>query len=225
MNSLITIKSIPGGIKIFLDDKCELSDLIDELGKKFRESSDFFKGGKVCVSFEGRELSDAEEKILVDIIELNGKLTVLYIISKATGDEQSVQKAVSTSVSNTEDIKGFGAVYPKTVYKNEHLQFPAGVLICGDVEPGALIRAKGNVIVMGGLYGSINIDAPDGIKPFVFSLEMHPERIKINGIRYYSPDKKWSIKPKYHGKIAYITGEDITVKEVGEDAFKELFKG
>ncbi len=225
MNSLVTIKSIPNGIKVILDENCSFSDIIEELGKKFRESSKFFKGGKLCVTFEGRELTDLEETTLVEIMEKNGEFNVLYIISQVTEDDTRIQKAIATGISNSEDIKGFGAIYPKTVYKGEHLQFSSGVLICGSVEPGALIKASGNVIILGGLYGSINIDVKEGLNPFVFSLEMHPERIKIGDLRYYSPEKKWSIKPKYQGKLAYIKDEKITVGDCSDKIFKDLFKG
>lgn len=225
MNSKVTIKSIPNGIKVILDENCDFSDLIEEIGLKFRESAKFFRGGRLCVSFIGRELSDLEENTLVETMETNGEFHILYIISRVNDEDGNFQKALSNTTETTEDTKGFGSIYEGKVSKDEHLSFPNGVLICGDVEPGAVIKAKGNVIILGGLFGSVNIESKEGSKPFVFALEMSPERIKIDNIRYYSPDKpKWSIRPKYQAKIAFVEDKKIILKDTNESSFKELFK-
>ena len=226
MNSLVTIKSIPNGIKVLLDPDCDFSLIIEELGKKFRDSKNFFKGGRLCVTFSGRVLSEVEENTLVGTMETNGEFTVLYLVSESGNEEDRITKALAGSRLKDDDINGFGAVYRGSVFKGEHLQFSTGVLILGDVEPGALIKASGNVIILGGLYGSVNIECESGTPGFVFALELSPERIRICDARYYSPDKpKWSIKPKYQGKIAYLSEGKVIAKEATAQNLKEMLKG
>lgn len=226
MNSNVTIKSIPNGLKVILNENCSFAELIEETGRKFRDSANFFKGGKLCVSFMGRTLSEIEENTLIDTMEKNGEFTVLYIVSSTEENTPGITRALSKELVNNEDVSGFGALYKGNVFKGEHLQFSCGVVICGDVEPGALIKAKGNVIVLGGLYGSVNIEYDNDNPGFVFALELSPERIKIGEYRYYSSEKpKWSIKPKYQGKIVYLSDGIVTAKDVSAQVMKELFKG
>lgn len=224
MKSFVTIKSIPGGIRVLLDDSCSFAELIDEIGRKFRESGKFFKGGKLALSFTGRNLTPVEESTLVETMETNGEFTVLYIVSENSNGTDTLSRALNNNSLKDDEISGYGAVYKGSVYKGEHLEFSCGVLICGDVEPGALIKAKGNVIVLGGLYGNVNIDTDGDKKPgFVYALEMHPERIKIGDKRYYSPDKRWSIRPKYQGKIVYLNNDTVIMKDIEPGLFKEIF--
>ena len=224
MRSNIMIKSIPNGIKVQLNGECDFQSLCDEIKVKFSQSKGFFKGGKIAVSFEGRVLSEEEEKTLISIIEDEGELNVLYMITPEENGE--IERSITKSLNKTlmdQDVTGFGTVYRGTVLKGEHLQFECGVVVMGDVEPGALVRARGNVIILGGLYGSVNIDFNEGERPgFVFASDMSPERIRIGEARNYSEKSKWLIRPKYQAKIAYLADKKIVIAAVDKSALKTL---
>ncbi|MCR5117938.1 MAG: septum site-determining protein MinC [Lachnospiraceae bacterium] len=224
MNSNVIIKSLQNGIKIILSPDCPFDVITKEVAEKFKESAGFFKGGKICVSFSGRSLSELEENMLIDLIEVNGQLTILYVISETEGENTAIAKALSKLKIDDEDTKGFGTVYKGDIHNGEHLKFDCGVVILGEIQPGGLISAKGNVIVLGGLYGSINIETnKENELYFISALEFSPERIRIDDARYYSKDKpKWSIKPKYQAKIAYYKDGEITVKEISPMNLKEI---
>ena len=222
MKSNITIKSIQNGIKVFLDPDCDFNEVLNETANKFRDSKGFFKGGKLAVSFVGRRLSEEEEKELVEVLEENGEFTVLYVITTDENGEENIAKSLN-KVLAAQEIKGFGTTYKGSVYKGEHLSFECGVLILGDIEPGALVRAKGNVIVLGGLYGSVNIDFDEDEEPgFIYAQEMSPERIRIGEKRYYNEKAKWSIRPKNQAKIAYIHEGAIKLEPADKKAMKEI---
>ena len=224
MRSNIMIKSIPNGIKVQLNPECDFETLKDELRHKFAGSKGFFKGGKIAVSFEGRYLTEEEEQNLISLIEDEGELTVLYLITPEENGE--IERNITKSLNKTlmeQDVTGFGTVYKGSIVRGEHLQFECGVVVIGDVEPGALIRARGNVIILGGLYGSVNIDYDEGEKPgFVFASDMSFERIRIGEARDYSEKSKWLIRPKYQGKIAYLSDGKIVIQTVDARSLKTL---
>jgi len=228
MSSNLVIKSIPNGIKLQLDPTIDFDIILQETATKFHQSAGFFRGGNLAVSFSGRTVTEEEEKALIKCMEENGEFTVLYVIgpqkSKDTDVEDSVVRSLNEQLS-TQDTSGFGTVYQGSIYKNEHLQFPCGIIVMGDVEPGGLIRAAGNVIVLGGLYGSVNIEVTDGKKPgFIYASEMSPERIKIGEARFYSEKAKWSIRPKYQGKVAYLKDDKVIVESVSNKVLKDMIK-
>lgn len=223
MNSHVVIKSIPNGLKLQLDSNCDFAQLIEEVGTKFRESGNFFKGSRLAVFFVGRALTDVEEKTLVETMEKNGDFSVLYIIGSEDSD-RPVSKAVLKETKSPEEINGFGKVYRGNIRHGETVEFPYGVIIMGDVEPNAHVKANGNVIVMGGLYGSISIQSNENAGFYITALEFSPERIKIGELRYYSNEKsKWSIRPKYQPKIAYVKDNEVLVDIINQDTYRKIF--
>ena len=68
MNHSVIIKSFPNGISVYLDAEAPYEEIAEEVRVKFTESAKFFKDARMAVSFEGRELSEAEERKLIAII-------------------------------------------------------------------------------------------------------------------------------------------------------------
>ncbi len=219
--SSIIIKSISNGIKVNLPQDISFEDILSETGRKFTESKGFFKGGQLAVSFSGRALSEEEENSLIRVMEDNGEFSVTYMIAPDENNEGSIARNLGKALDDR-DTTGFGTVYKGSIYKDEHIQFESGVVVLGDVEPGGLVRAKGNVIILGGLYGSVNIEVTDEKPGFIFASEMSPERIKIGNERYYHEKPKWSIKPKYQTKVAYIKDGKIVVEAISRNVLKDF---
>lgn len=222
MNSKVYIKSIKNGLKVGLDSDCSFEELCLEIRKKFTESKDFFKGGKFCISFEGRSLNDTEEKEISKIIEECAEVTILYIIGTDEAMESTFQKALDRPVEGLQTVGG-AKVYAGTLKRGDFLKFDSSIVILGDVEPGATVKSSGNVIVMGGLYGTCIIDSESNDKNFVFTNDFAPERLEINGIVYYSKDKpKWVVKPKFAPKVSYIFNHQVVSENISKEALQNL---
>ena len=90
----VIIKSFPNGISIWLDDEMPFSQLIQEVAFKFKESAHFFKDASMVLSFEGRELSDFEERQIVNTISANSSLNIVCIIGKNEETNKNYIKAL-----------------------------------------------------------------------------------------------------------------------------------
>lgn len=223
MISNVCIKSFKNGLKIFLNEDCSFEEINNELSTKFLESQDFFKGGRIAVSFEGRLLSDSEEKILVKSIEENGKLTVLYIVGKDDKTKETFLKTVEKPVKDYSGLN-VGKIITGSLKKGERIDTENSVVVLGDVEPGASIVSKGNIIVLGGIYGTAVIDpeqSPD--KCFIAASDVSAELIKIGGYKYYSKERpKWVVKPKMVSKVAFVQNHQVTLEPISRDILKIL---
>ena len=62
----VVIKGNKSGIRIVLDDALPFPEILEEVGKKFKESSDFLGEAQVAVSFDGRILTEEQEAILLE---------------------------------------------------------------------------------------------------------------------------------------------------------------
>ena len=117
-----------------------------------------------------------------------------------------------------------GQFYKGNLKNGQVLEMESSVVIVGDVNPGAVIAAKKDIIIIGGLYGEAYAGA-DGVPGhFVVALELSPEKLKIGDVRY-EPAKKsgrWSIRPKTQPKIAYEKEGKIVVEPVTKELLNML---
>lgn len=224
MSSLVVIKSISNGLKVFLDKNADFDSICRELSTKISESRGFFKGAKIAVSFEERTISFEEEKRLIDAMEEAGDMTVLYSIGKDSESGESVARVVNRSFNEDSEGNCFGRLYTGSLKKGERLESEAGIIIMGDIEPGATLLSKGSIVVLGGIYGSAIVESSDEEhKYFIAASDISAERIRIGKFHYYSKEKaKWLIKPKMQPKICYCKEGTVTVEPISSDSLRRL---
>ena len=78
----VVIKSNKYGITLFLDKDTEFSELLKDIGEKFKASSKFFKDAQMAIAFEGRILSQ-EEQILYHAVKVNADIQYLALLGES----------------------------------------------------------------------------------------------------------------------------------------------
>ena len=180
MSELVTIKSSHSGIELRLNATLPFPELLKAVEEKFRQSADFFKNAKMAVSFSGRTLSISEEEQLIQVITQTTSLEIICIIDHDERKELIYKRAVAQSLSERE--KSDGQFYRGTLKKRQLLESESSIVILGDVEFGAKVVAKGNIIIIGTLYGSVHAGAAGDRNAFVIALSMQPQRLVIGDI-------------------------------------------
>ena len=148
--------------------------------EKFRQSADFFKNAKMAVSFSGRTLSISEEEQLIQVITQTTNLEIICIIDHDERKELIYKRAVTQCLSERE--KSDGQFYRGTLKRRQLLESESSIVILGDVEFGAKVVAKGNIIILGTLYGSVHAGAAGDRNAFIIALSMQPQRLVIGDI-------------------------------------------
>ncbi len=220
----IVIKSFSNGIKVFLNEEDSFEEIVENVSCKFNESKSFFKGSKIAIYFEGRHLSDNEEKYLIRSIEEAGELTILYLISNDSAVGENYKKAIDAPCANTITSDLFGKLILGGIKRGERLETESGAVIMGDIEPGAILVTGGSVVVLGGIYGTVKVSPYENPeKYFVAANDFSCEKLVIGNALYMPHEKsKWVIKPKMQSKIAYIANERIVVENISCDTLKEV---
>lgn len=180
MSELVTIKSSHSGIELRLNAKLPFPDLLKAVEEKFRQSADFFKNAKMAVSFSGRTLSISEEEQLIQVITQTTNLEIICIIDHDERKELIYKRAVAQCLSERE--KSDGQFYCGTLKRRQLLESESSIVILGDVEFGAKVVAKGNIIILGTLYGSVHAGAAGDRNAFIIALSMQPQRLVIGDI-------------------------------------------
>ena len=176
MSELVTIKSSHSGIELRLNAKLPFP----AVEEKFRQSADFFKNAKMAVSFSGRTLSISEEEQLIQVITQTTNLEIICIIDHDERKELIYKRAVAQCLSERE--KSDGQFYRGTLKRRQLLESESSIVILGDVEFGAKVVAKGNIIILGTLYGSVHAGAAGDRNAFIIALSMQPQRLVIGDI-------------------------------------------
>jgi septum site-determining protein MinC len=81
-----------------------------------------------------------------------------------------------------------GALISRTLRSGQVVHYAGTVIILGDVNPGAVVVAEGNVIVWGRLRGVVHAGASGDAKAFVGALELAPSELRIGGHVARAPD-------------------------------------
>lgn len=224
MKNAVIIKSFPNGLSIFLDSELPFSQLLEEIAMKFSESANFFKDASMVLSFEGRVLSDQEERQIVDVISASSRLKIVCIMGKDEETERNFVKALQQLSFHQEVMENAGQFYKGTLKDGQILETENSIIVLGDVYPGACIISSKDIVVLGGLYGQAYAGGNGEDGHFVVALEMSPEKLKIGDFKYKTSEKqsKWSIKPKIQPKIAYVNDARVFIEPITKELLNDL---
>ncbi|MDD7177047.1 MAG: septum site-determining protein MinC [Lachnospiraceae bacterium] len=189
MNSQpVVIKSSKNGINLILDDKLPFTELLEEIKKKFIDSEKFFKNAHIAISFEGRSLSQNEQFEVIETIQQNTSITVICILDHDDLMDEVMQRRIGAYEESHSPQTG--QFYKGTLRSGQQLESQTSMIVLGDVNPGAKVIAKGNIVILGALKGIAYAGADGDDRCFVAALEMDPVQIKIGDHIGRSADKK-----------------------------------
>ncbi|MBQ8233091.1 MAG: septum site-determining protein MinC [Lachnospiraceae bacterium] len=220
MKETVVIKSYHNGITMMLKDDVPFHVILDELALKLSGARNFFGEAKVALSFEGRSLTKEEEIEILDTIHENSDIEIICIVGKDEETDKLYLRAIRQSRKRLIGSSD-GQFYKGSLKNREVLETETSIVILGDVYPGCKVISRGNIIVLGGLYGEAYAGATGEEDHTVVALEMEPEKLKIGDFKYKSAarQKKWGMRPKIQPKIAYVKNERIVFDALTKDLF------
>ena len=224
MKNPVIIKSFQHGLSIWLDEEMPFSQLIEEIAFKFRESAHFFKDASMVLSFEGRPLTDQEERQIVNTITAHSSLNIVCIMGKNEETNKNFIKALQKLSYHQQLMENAGQFYKGTQKDGLTLETENSVIVLGDVYPGACIVSNKDIVILGGLYGQAYAGGSGDEGHFVVALEMSPEKLKIGDFKYKTSEKqsKWPIKPKVQPKIAYVEDGRVLMEPITKELLNNL---
>ena len=215
------IKSNKYGITIILDDQIPFEELKEKVAEKFLESASFFGSVQMAVSLEGRKLSKEEQWEILDLVTENSQIQIVCLIESDTEKEESFRQSMHTRLNELSAQNG--QFYKGMLRSGQVLETETSIVILGDVNPGAKIISKGNIIILGALKGIAYAGAAGNGGAFVVALEMNPCQIQIADVIARSPDEKRKDERKKidkEPKIAFIENGNIYIEPLSRDILK-----
>ena len=165
------------GLIVILDENLPFEELIKDVEDKFKESAKFFKNAKMAMTIRGRSLTQAEEKQVVETIVDSCGLHILCIIDEDRKEELLFHQAVDKAMEEKDAEDGW--FYRGTLRSGQVLESEHSIVIIGDVEHGARVTAKGNVIILGELKGTVTAGAAGNDQAVILAFSMSPLQLRI----------------------------------------------
>lgn len=245
MKELVLLKGNNYGLTITLDSEIQFDELLEKVEEKFTAAAGFFNSTKqIALKVEGRTLSSEETTRLLESITKTSSLTIAYVIEenqvietqmknlikekyKKQEEEQSEQ--LTSSKDNGEHL---GKFYKGTLRSGQNLESDSSVIVIGDVNPGATVSAKGNVVVLGCIKGNAFAGKDNNNEAFIAALDMDPIQIRIGSKIARSSDDKGTKKRKLRkrrkeqysdeAKIAFVEEGNIYIEPISKALLNDI---
>lgn len=233
MEQPVVIKSNRYGLTVCLDKQLDFETLRKSVADKFAESKKFFKGAELAIAFEGRTLTQEEQILLVQEIITQAGIKVPCIVDVDAAKEAVMKQAIDhTKAAAEPQNSGDGKFYKGTLRSGQVLESETSIIVLGDVNPGATVVSKGNVVVLGSLKGSIYVGAGGNENTFVAALSMDPMQIRIadhiarNSDESDKKEKKKLLKKKDKTDgdpmIAYVEAGNIYIEPITKEVLADI---
>ncbi len=227
MSNPVVLKSNKHGINLILDKDMEFKELLGCIIKKFEDSTNFFRNAKIGISFEGRKLTQEEEFQIIDAITEHTSLDIVCILDNDVWKEDLIRRQVEQF--EEDQAEKSGEFYKGTLRSGQFLDCDASIVILGDVNPGAKVISKGNIVILGALKGIAYAGSDNNEKSFVAALEMDPIQIKIGSVIGRSADKAATIKKRgkkqpetAEPQIAFVKNGNIYIEPITKGTLNNL---
>lgn len=196
----VMLKGNKSGIRIILDDELSFEELLEKVTEKFQNNADFLGDNRVVVAFDGRELSDEEEAVLLHTIQENSKLQIVCVIDEDEEREALYERTLQEKLMAIDSNSG--QFFKGNLRSGQVMEFETSIVILGDVNVGAQVVSTGNVVVLGKLNGTVYAGASGKEDAFIVATKMNPIQIRISDVIARTPDEKET--PSNVTRIAYL---------------------
>ncbi|MBO5197537.1 MAG: septum site-determining protein MinC [Lachnospiraceae bacterium] len=219
MKNAVMIKGATYGVVVVLNPEVPFEELKKEVGDKFRESSRFFGNAQMAVSFEGRSLTNDQQEEVIETIMANSDLSIVCVMEKNPELDEQFKKAIDERMMELNNATG--QFYKGNLRSGQVLETETSIVVIGDVNPGASVVSKGNIVILGSLKGTVFAGASGNTNSFVLALDMNPVQIRIADTIARCPDKPAKEESK-EPKVAFLENGNIYIEPLGRKVLNDI---
>lgn len=218
MGNTVVIKGNKAGMTVYLTEGIAFEQLLHDIAMKFQESAKFWGSVQMTLTLEGRTLTPEEEILIVQTITDNSQIEILCLIDRDANRMQRCEKALNERLM--ELSSSTGQFFRGNLRGGESLESETSIVIIGDVLQGAKVTAKGNVIVLGELSGTVTAGVAGNNDCVIVAFEMAPTQLKIAeyASRFQEKGKKLGKGPM----MACVEKNTINIKSIKKSFFSTL---
>ncbi|WMI81255.1 septum site-determining protein MinC [Anaerotignum sp. MB30-C6] len=194
LENYVIFKGTKDGVTVLFQEDTPFDVLCEQLEKKVQEAGKFFDNVKTSLAFKGRTFSEEEEQKLLGIITQHTTMEITFL--KTENNELFHLTNLLEKEMAPHNLTKF---HKGSLRNGQRIDFDGSVVIIGDVNPGAEIKATGNIIILGQLKGMAHAGCQGMTDAFVSAVYMAPVQLRIGDIitRFPDENKRGPKPPEY----------------------------
>jgi septum site-determining protein MinC len=219
MSQKIQIKGIREGLLVTLGDQA-WDEVHQALIEHLDQQAEFLRGARLALDVGNHVLKAADLGHLSKEIA-DRDLILWAVISSSAVTERSAQsfglatrlfkprpEPTTPKPETTVQSGGSGILVRRTLRSGASLQHPGHVVVIGDINPGAEIIARGDVVVWGRLRGMVHAGAEGDEAAIVCALDLSPTQLRIAGLIAVTPKRRGKPQPE----MAHISNGQVVAE-------------
>ncbi|MEW6523783.1 MAG: septum site-determining protein MinC [Bacillota bacterium] len=171
----IVFRGTRDGLQIMLDDESEFDAIKSRLVQRLQSAEYFFRGGDVILD-TGRRILTEEQVMALDELSRQHRMRIVKIVSHPDAPHREADLKQHAPV---EAVPGDTLLHRRTLRSGQSVEYDGNVVILGDVNPGAEVRAGGDILVMGTVRGVVHAGASGRADAVVVAFRLRPTQIRI----------------------------------------------
>ncbi|WP_211178512.1 septum site-determining protein MinC [Brasilonema octagenarum] len=168
---------------------------------------------------DNRQLQELAEslnqfKIQLKSVSTSRRQTAIAAVTMGYSVEQLQRQTTLGSELKSETPPFAEPLYlDKTVRSGEEIRHQGHVILLGDLNPGGIVVANGDILVWGRLRGIAHAGALGNRDCLIMSLQMEPTQLRIADAVARAPEKS---PLQFYPEVAYITSQGIRIARVSD---------
>lgn len=218
MRNTVVIKGNKAGMSVFLDPDVPFEQLLEDIATKFQESAKFWGSVQMTLTLEGRKLTPSEEFQVINVITEHSQIEILCLIDRDANRMKQCEKALNEKLMELSATTG--QFFRGNLREGESLESEASIVIIGDVGRGAKVTAKGNVVVLGELNGTVTAGVAGNRDAVIVAIDMAPMQLRIAEFsgKFQDKGRKLGRGPM----MACVEQDTISIKSIKKSFFSML---
>jgi septum site-determining protein MinC len=138
-------------------------------------------------------------------------------VAAATGgysvEQQSPQETLQQSPVQPGTLLAEPLYLETTVRSGTEIRHPGTVIVFGDLNPGSLVVAAGDILIWGRLRGVAHAGSGGNSQCMIMALQMEPTQIRIADAVARAPANS---PDRYYPEVAYVTPQGIRITRAAD---------
>jgi septum site-determining protein MinC len=216
-NSIVALRAYRDGLHLIIRPHLSIEDVEEAIQQEMSRMNQPLIGASVQIDLKCPILKEEEMTYLKSKLQETYNLTVRSI---EAFDEQAPPPiaaaptthaiAQTTETPNNRDSEP-SRIIPYTIRSGQAENFPQGSLIIyGDVNSGAEVKAGGDIVVLGALRGNAHAGINGRLSAVVIAMDLVPVQLQIGN---FINRRTINQKSRGYPEIARIGVEDVIIVE------------
>ncbi len=196
----VTIKGVKEGLIFLLDDACSYAELVKELSFKLEKTHQKILTGPtvhVQIKTGNREMTEEQKEEILQLFQKHDNLLV---------------QSVTSERKEAEPSKGGLKTMTGIIRSGQSVHYDGDLFFLGDVHPGGVITAVGDIYIMGSLKGVAHAGIDGNSNSIIAASHLKPTQLRIADVISRPPDE-WGIEEVFM-EFAYLNGDSMEIDKI-----------